>query len=714
MKRLLNILLTLLALVVVLVLAAAIIIPLVVDPNDFKGQLSTVVHDKTGRNLDIQGDLDLSVFPWLGVEVGRVSLSNPDGFGGKEFAGAERMDVRVKLVPLLQKRIEMRTVSLHGLNVNLVRRKDGHTNWEDLAGAKGKQPAEKPVGGEPRDTGGMPPLAALAIGGVNIQDASIHWLDQQAGKQFTVDRLNLETGTISPGRPIDLDLKMHVQAKAPALDTDLAMSGVADLDLEGRRYQLRQLRLKVVARGADLPVTPLEADLKADIDADLSKDLLTLTGLRLDALGLALNGDANVQKLANSPEITANLSIPEVNPRKLMERLGREAPNTRDPEVLRRVSLTAKLTGSPDKLKLVPLKITLDDTHVEGRFTIKEPQVPKIRFDLTADAIDLDRYLPPPPTTPENAPPPVASPGTAAAGAGEVRLEGLRGLDMSGRFTLGQLKVKNLKMSDISLTVNAQNGVLKVDPIAAQLYGGTYDGHIHLDARGKEPVLSTNEKLTAVQAEPLLADLVGTEKKYQLAGTAQFSARINTHLGTPETTKRNLNGELGFSFLDGAVKGINIGQMIRVAKARLRREPVPQEEGPDQTDFTELRGTVQIRNGVADNRDLYAKSPLLRVEGRGTADLVQEQLDYLLKAVIVSTAKGQGGKDLEDLKGLPVPIKITGPFQKPSIKLSLQEVLKDKSTQVVKEKLQEKLQEKAGKEQLREKIGGKLKGLLNR
>ena len=148
MGKLIKWLFGLVALLVVLLVAAVIVLPMVVDPNDYKDQIVDVVKKQTGRDLQISKDLNLSVFPWLGVETGGVTLSNHKDFGDQPFAQIEELGLRVKLVPLLSKQIEVDTLVLKGLNLNLVRNKQGATNWDDLAAKDEKQaePAQQQEG----------------------------------------------------------------------------------------------------------------------------------------------------------------------------------------------------------------------------------------------------------------------------------------------------------------------------------------------------------------------------------------------------------------------------------------------------------------------------------------------------------------------------------------------------------------------------------------
>ena len=96
-------LLKIIAVVVILAISGLIALPFIVDPNDYKQQISEQVEKATGRTLILEGDIGLSVFPWIALELGPLSLSNAKGFDAKHFAKIDAAKVRIKLMPLLQK-----------------------------------------------------------------------------------------------------------------------------------------------------------------------------------------------------------------------------------------------------------------------------------------------------------------------------------------------------------------------------------------------------------------------------------------------------------------------------------------------------------------------------------------------------------------------------------------------------------------------------------
>ncbi|NIR32192.1 MAG: AsmA family protein [Gammaproteobacteria bacterium] len=479
-----------------------------------------------------------------------------------------------------------------------------------------------------------------------------------------------------------------------------------ETDLDAQRYGMRNLEIEGEVDGEALEGKPMTLRLAADAEADLGADVLTVSGLELAAGELMTTGDLEVHQLTGKPQLQGAIKVAPFNPRELLARLGQPAPETTDPKALTRFEFSANLKGTPKRVDLDPLSLTLDYTTLTGKLGVA-PGATALRFELTADALDADRYLPP---RTKEAPQAAATPG-AAAGAAPLPLDTLRALDIDGRMRLGQLKVSNLTSRDIQVTVNAKNGLIKVSPIQAALYDGTYTGDVVLDARSDTPRISMNETLSGVQAEPLLADLQG---KALLSGRADASAKLNARGLGPAQFKRTLNGDIAFSFADGALKGINIGRILRDVEARLKGQALPAGEGPVETDFTELSGTIQIKDGVATNRDLSAKSPLLRISGQGTANLVEETVDYRLTTTLAATAEGQSGAEASELAGIPVPIRVSGSWRNPTIRPDLEAVAKAKAKEEVdkrKEEVAEKIEKKIEKE-LGEGAAEPLKGLL--
>ncbi|AKH20890.1 AsmA family protein [Sedimenticola thiotaurini] len=692
---------------VLLIVAAAIILPMVIDPNDYKEQIVDQVKQQTGRDLQITGDLKLSVFPWLGVDIGGLQLSNAEGFGEQPFAVVNSAAVRVKLMPLLSRQLEVDTVGLDGLVLNLAKSKDGATNWDDLA--KSDAPAESEQGDASSGQG----LAGFSIGGVDISNARISWDDRSTGQLYTVDQFFLKSGAIQPNSPVDLELGAQLKSKEPELDAKIKLDSTVSLDEQAGMLFLEGLKLQLDATSPLFEKGAMSANLAADVGLALDGQKVSVDGLSITSDALRLTGRLEGSNLSKQPAFSGNLSLAELNLREWLTAQGIALPETADPAVLGRFSADLELAAQGDLTRINKLAMVLDDTNINGNASLKGSA---IGFELDVDSVNVDRYLPP---VKEDAEAPASSDsaGETAASGDEPLLpvELLRSLNLDGSLKIGQMVINKLTAKQVLVTVKASQGKITSEQKIGSFYQGSLNSVINLNVAGKTPVIQIEEQATDIQAGPLLKDMTATDK---FDGTGKFQAKLQTSGNSINAFKRSLNGNLSFLFADGSVKGFNLAQMLREGQAKLKGETLPASEEVQKTDFSEMSASAVIKNGVLNNQDLLAKSPFLRVTGAGTVNLVSETLDYLVKPVIVSTAAGQGGEGLEQLKGVPVPVKLTGPYASPKYTIDWAQVvtgtqkakLEEKKAEV-KQQLEEKKEET--KEKLENKLKGKLKGLFN-
>jgi AsmA protein len=701
---------TLVAVFAGLVLVAAIVLPLVIDPNDYKEEIAAEVARQTGRTLDIEGDLSLSVFPWLGLDIGPAQLSNAAGFDDPYMARMETVQVRVKLLPLLKKQLEVDTVRLDGLVLNLARDKDGRTNWSDLAGetaaaVKGKAGADAAAG----DKGGDG-LAGLAIGGIEVSGARLTWDDRAAATRYEITDLAFTTGAIEPDQAFDLDLSFRAAAAQPAIEGQFHLKGNVLLAAGLRAVEVTAASVDIEAAGAAVPGEQVSLSLASDVFVDLDAETLSLPNMVLETLGLKVSGTvAGAGIMADDPQLSGVLTVAQFSPRAVIDKLGLAPVNTRDPLVLAQATASLDWTASTQHFAASNLNVSLDDTRIDGSARVDSFTQPAIGFALKVDVIDLDRYLPPEETAEGATDQPAAGKASGSDSAATLPLESLRSLNLNGKLEVGKLTAFNLQSSNLLIQVKAKDGLLRLNPLGASLYAGQYNGDITLDARKATPRISINEKVSGVQAGPLLQDLTGQAR---VEGTADVMAKLDGSGTSADDIKKTLNGTTSFSLTEGSVKGVNIAALIRKAQAKLKGQPAPPEQQPNQTDFSTMQGTATVSNGVVRNDDLLLQSPLLRITGKGQVSLPAETIDYTLTTKFVGSLEGQGGKSLEELKGVSIPVRVGGTFSKPTYVPDLGAALSDAAKARLEEKVEEqqqKLQEKLGDE-LQDKL---LKGLFN-
>ncbi len=702
MGKLLKIILSFIVVAVGLAVVLVVALLFIVDPNDYKGQIASAVEAQTGRTLTIEGDMSLSVFPWLGLDIGKTQLSNAAGFGDAPMARMDAVQVRVKLLPLLRNDLEMDTVRLSGLQLNLARLADGSTNWDDLTGTP--DAAGDRVKAEPKDAAGGELLGGLAIGGVEVTGAQLVWDDRSTDSHYEVRDLSFKTGAIEPGEPFDLELGFSIAVTQPAVSGTFALTGGIWIDESLQTLRISDSRFSADVAGEAIPGGRQVLSLASDIALDLEHQTLELPQLMLNVLGMKITGQASGSGITgDAPQFRGDVSIAEFVPLEVISALGQEAPVTSDATVLGKADASLQWEASADHFAATSLTAHLDDTRLGGTARLDNFAAPAIGFDLQVDAIDVDRYLPPPSETQEAVP---ATPATAAGGgAGMLPIETLRGLNLDGSLKLGSLKAYNLRSTNIEFRVKAKDGLVRIHPAGALMYQGQYTGDITIDARRDTPSIAMHERMAGIQAGPLLKDLTGDDK---MLGKGDLMAKLTASGNTPDAMKRSLNGDLSFAFTEGAIKGVNIASLLRNAQAKLQGNPAPASSEPNQTDFAELRGTATVTNGVIRNKDLSLMSPLLRITGKGKVGLPDESIDYELTTKIVGSLEGQGGKSLQELKGVEIPIRIGGTFSKPTWTPDLGAAVGD----VVKKKAKKEI-EKKSKDLLKDKLDDQLlKGLF--
>src|SRR6266513_2652221 len=313
-----------------------------------------------------------------------------------------------------------------------------------------------------------------------------------------------------------------------------------------------------------------------------------------------------------------------------------------------------------------------------------------IRFTLAADQVNLDRYLPPPPPKPAaGAPKGASAPSTKPEEP--IDLSALKALNLNGDLKIERLMASNVKLESVHLGVKAASGKVDAEPLTADLYQGKLSGAASADAHTHRFALKAD--LGGVTLGPLLKDALNNDL---LEGRGSVALDVQTGGATVSAMKKALSGGASLALRDSSLKGVNLAELLRKAKSLGGSSP-PAEQGAtpsERTDFTELVASFVIRNGVAHNDDLSAKSPLLRLAGSGDVDIGTGAIDYLIKASVVATSGGQGGKDLAELRGVTVPVKVSGPLDAPRFRADLRATVGDAVKQRAEDKLKERAQDR--------------------
>lgn len=686
MGRLVRILLFGIVGAIGLAVVAAVAMYLFFDPNDFRDDISAQVKAATGRDLVIEGDLSLSVFPWIAVNIGRTRLGNADGFGDEPFLSFEEAKLSVRLAPLLfQQTVTIGTATLDTFSLNLEIAADGRTNWDDLAEAGESAPVEET--GD-TDTGDG---QTLDIAEIRLSNASISFRDAQAGTVSTISGLTLATSSIVAEQPFDIDAEFDFSADPAGISGHLEFSSTMTFSGGNEQIAMRDFKIDGYLDGIAAETTEYSF-LAPAIDVDIPADRVTMGKMELSLLGLNISADVEPYSYSTlQPKMT--LAVEPFSLKELMQTVGVDAPPTADPDALTRVSFSAKAAVGAEAIALTAMTLELDDTKMTGALSVPLTEQGAYQFDLAADDINVDRYMAPA----------VTDGGTSAAAEDDIEIpvDLIRTLKAKGTLNLDRAFLSGMTFENMSLGVNSANGQLRMYPISAELFDGTYKGDVRIDVSGDVPSISVNETVDGVQLEPLAKAMFDQEN---ISGTIAGSFKLSGSGSMLSDIRRDLDGTMAFSLADGAWEGTDVWHELRSAYALLKQRPAPEPTLPARTEFSNVRVTGPVKDGVFSNDDLLAELPFLQITGNGTVDLAAGQIDYSLQARVLEQPEfvdAASEAELNDFTEAIIPLKVTGPLADPSIQPDIEAMLRAEAKRAL-----EKEADKLTKKLLGDLLGG--------
>ena len=717
-----KIVLILLGIAVAALLAIVTLISLI-DPNQFKPQLAEQVRKSTGRELVMTGEIDWRFWPSLGLSLEQVALRNPDGFAEPDLVRFEQGEASVALLPLLSHRLEIGKVTLSGAHLFIQTKADGSSNLSGLIKDATADASEPVAPATPAPTADSKPWL-IGLQGVALSQASALVQDDRSGTSLRLDRLDLDMGQLATGQWVPVTL---------------AAKGSADklaFDVKGQT----QIKLAQEVMASELKDLSLSGSLS---DLSLRLDSFSITGDRL-ALGewsnltLALKGakvEGQQALLAGSLEGTLKGRLDKEM--KLAELSDVLLTAALEGDALPRPQMKLKLAGFAraelDKplITLSKLVMSADEVLLSGDGTVQLGAVPAISFDLKGEKLDLDKWIAKSaPTTPAQAKeekPAAGSSNTAASGnkaltgksealsAVEPDLGALKGVDLDGRLQLGSLRLKGLDLGAVDLQVALAKGLLTLKQFSATVAGGQVKANGVLDARQQPATYKVHKQVAGVNIRPLLQTLAQSDL---LEGKGDLDVQVQGRGLSALALRNGMQGKVTLKLSDGALHGINLPEMIREARATLTGKGAEQVKEARKTDFSALTASFQIADGIARSNDIQLFAPALRVKGEGQTALVPESLDFLFLTSIVESSKGQGGKDVDELKEITIPVRIGGHWQAPSYQLDVKallsnnKLLEDKARKEAERGLKKLLGDKADNEAVKGVADQLLKGLF--
>lgn len=565
-----------LVLLVLLLVGAAVVALFTLNPNDYKPQIARAVQQATNRELTIAGDMSVAYYPVLGFTAANITLGNTPDFAEKDFIKAGEVQVGVKLLPLLSRKVEITSVRLIEPQITVIKRADGRNNlaMPDRPPGKGNVPQARTEDLE------------ISVEGIEIAKARVTYIDKTTGATTFIDPLNLKIPRYAQGRAVDVALSMAITGKAGAKPTKLDVNTTVKPDLKNATYSLQNL--------------------KADID---------LGGTKASATA-AVMVDARAEQIS-----------------------------------------------------VTKLAALWQGTEVTGNATIKGFKNPHVRFDLASSGVNLEALFPANPAAKADKNKPL------------LPLDLLRALTLEGAVKIGTLQAAGLRMSDVKFDVDADKGLLKINPLRLNMYDGTLSTIVQIDARGNSPAYNLNGTLKGLAVGKLLVAKMGED---YVTGISDVTFDLNSRGNTMNALSGNAGGMINFDFGKGYINKWQLSRLMNQAISYFENGQLDQNAS-DKIYFTSLDATFNGTNGVFRNDDLVLIGPKSHALGAGSVDLGAQRVDYVVKV-------GSGDNPEKFAKKKHLPVRMSGPFAKPSYAIDMQTLIEDVAGEKIEEKKQEVMQ----------------------
>ncbi|USG61874.1 AsmA family protein [Sneathiella marina] len=609
---------------VVIIVAAAVALPFIVPIDRVKQELVTAANDATGRELAIDGDFSLSIFPTLGVKASEVSFSNASGAVAAKMATIDSLVLELDLLPLLSGRIQVDEFVLTKPVINLEIDENGKANWIFDANQKKENTATETAKSDTESDSMDLGISDLNLGDVRIVDGSVSYIDQKSDTKIELADVNLNI-------------------LLAGLDESFEAKGSAVWNQEKTDIDVKVGALRAILENRD-----------------------TTTNFNMTSKNISLKYDGAVTTL--DPLVLGGdtiLDIPSV--RQLAAWVGQ--PIKAEGDGFGPLNISGKVGVNSSKYSFTSATIVFDKINGVGDFSVDlSGKVPDITGKLALETLDLNPYLAAEDqeTTAASQQSQSTSPTSEKWDSTPIDLDGLNNLNAKFDLSVQEILIKKIKIGSSALATTLKNGILDVGLTELNLYDGSGRGNIRVDATNPTLKISNSFTIENVQLQPLLTDAADF-KKLSGKGLVQIDT---TTVGKSQAEMVNaLNGEGQILFEDGSISGINLAAMARNVATAFTDSGEAQK-----TDFAELSGTFDIKNGILTNNDLTMFNPFIRLSGEGTVELPPKTLNYRIEPKLVATTEGQGGTEKS---GLAIPINVSGSWDNLKFAPDLKGVLKN-------------------------------------
>lgn len=657
----------------VLILFCALV--LFFDPNNYKADIERIAKEKANIHLTINGDIRWTFYPWLGVSIQDTSIASvetPD----MPFAKVQELDLSVRLLPLLKRQIKMNDINIDGLVVDLQRDEEGHTNWAKVGEITKPNTASVPSTStsspdtQTTEDNASSSKVEVDILSVTMNNSKFRYRDIITREEYTINNIHLSTGAIHDNAPTLVQLSADFASKNPAVTTNMQLQGKFSYDLARQYYQVTNLNLSSNVTGAIFNGKTVKLIADGNLTADLNAGVAQWGNLEFGVDVFKVTGHLKVTDLLKNPHVEGHLMTTDFSMQKLLDDIGVTLPAMANRKALSKVGFSTDLAGGMKNLTLDNVTIKVDDTTLTGKIAITDFATQAVKIALVGDSINVDNYLPPDTvkqvaqtSTSKTDGKTVAVSDTKPIWSNDVLfdLRNLQGKNFDISVSMGQLIIKKLPWKDMVLKVNAANGIVSLQDAGGKLFTGSAKLTGQVDVKSSSmPKIELRPMISNI---PLGNILVAFDQETLLKGNINLNGILKTSGVSQYNLIKNLNGNLNLVINDGAILGENFEYQVCREIAKVRNEKLTTQFNRTETKFNQLKGTLTITNGVANNQDLIIAIAGFQTKGKGTINLINMMIDYSIGLTLQGDQAPNGDaacKVNKDVASIEFPVRCKG------------------------------------------------------
>jgi len=654
MKKLVKWILRITITLVLLVVIAAFVLPMIIDPNDYKDTIANKVKDQIGREIHLDGQIEWTVFPWLALTLNDVKLDNEKGFKGKTLAEIQKLTARVKIMPLLSKNIEIGRVAIENAQINLQITKKGNSNWQSILTNLEKGSSSDASS----ESGGS--SGKFNIAGVDLKNINLNYTDLQTNTKAVVTQFSLVTGAINKIAPVKLDTSLHLKMPDTGLDVDISADVLAKNLLSDAGIFAELNDLVVKGKLSTSSVMPLEITLQKPGNIDLGEDTLHFPEL-LVALGDAkIVTDVTGKNISKTTsQISGAYQIGTFDLNEFLKKMTGAYFVTND--TFSNFSSSGSWSMGTNRMLLSNLKINYADTAINGEANINNLEKMQGTFKLQMNTFNVDAFL-------GNEETANNSDSSSSSATPDIDFGHL-----NGSLAIDKLFASGTTVENLKVTVKTNGSKLVMSPIKADFYKGFLISAIKVDTKAQNNKVVIEHNMDKIHAGPLLTDLAGSQL---LTGLGDFNVDLKIDRPFSDVPLKTAHGKINYSLTDGAIYGVDVFGMMQKGLSMLYPEVKENTvDGEKKTSFALMQIDADMDKGILTTNTLKLESPYLKVGGKLTIDLVNMTINGTIEPMLIDIPEQLVSDKYKKLLNLAIPVTLSGSLLEPKISIDAKKLL---------------------------------------